>query len=182
MVKFLESAALHRIRDVRRDKSVLPRERGVYGLFFDVPPGIAPTDGCLIRDNLVLLYVGTAGADLTKSGNLRTRLGNHHLGGNERRSTVCQTLAALMPELAGPCVRKIERGNVKFHTSGEGASNVRTWMDEHVSVCWSVDPEPGRTERDLIARYFLPLNLEHNSHHPFAPELRRLRENRRSSS
>jgi hypothetical protein len=128
------------------------------------------------------LYVGTAGADLTKAGNLRNRLGDHHLGGNERRSTVCQTLAALMPEVAGPCIRRLERGNVKFHTSSEGASKIKAWMDDHVSVCWTVDPVPGKAEKELIARHPMPLNLEHNGHHPFARDLARLREARRSAA
>lgn len=182
MITFLESSPLYRIADVRRNKSLLPIERGIYGLFFDSPPGIAPTSGCYARDGLTLLYVGTAGADPAKSGNLRTRLGSHHLGGNERRSTVCQTLAAMMPEVAGPCVRKLERGNLKFHTSIEGASCIRSWMDDHVSVCWTVHPEPGKAERQLIAQYALPLNLEHNGHHPFARELGELRASRRSVS
>ncbi len=47
-------------------------------------------------------------------------------------------------------------------------------MDEHVSVCWTADPDPGKVEKQLIARYALPLNLEHNSAHPFAPELEKL--------
>lgn len=179
---FLESAPLFRITDVRRDKSLLPSERGIYGLFFASPPGTAPTDGCYRRSGLTLLYVGTGGADLTKSGTLRTRLGTHHLGGNERRSTVCQTLAALMPEVAGQCVQKLERGNLKFHTSSEGALRIRSWMDDHVSVCWTVHPNPGKAEKQLIAQYSLPLNLEHNSHHPFAGELRDLRERRRMAS
>ncbi|WP_425473610.1 GIY-YIG nuclease family protein [Sphingomonas xanthus] len=182
VVTFLEFAPLYRIRELRRNKSVLPRERGVYGLFFDLAPGIAPAKGCLTRDGLTLLYVGTAGADLTKGGNLRNRLGDHHLGGNERRSTVCQTLAALMPELAGPCVQKLERGNLKFHTSRDGAARIRNWMDEHVSVCWALDPQPGKTEKELIAQLLLPLNLDHNSHHPFALELGRLRETRRATA
>ncbi len=179
MTLFLETAQRHRISHLRRNKSALPRERGIYGLFFDVPPGVAPADGCYERDGLYLLYVGTAGADLSKNGHLRSRLGNNHLGGNERRSTVCQTLAALLPDLAGQCVAKLERDKPKFHTSDEGAAKLRAWMDEHVSVCWTADPDPGKVEKQLIARYALPLNLEHNSAHPFAPELEKLRASRR---
>ena len=182
MTLFLETAQLYRISHLRRNKSVLPRERGVYGLFFDTPPGAAPADGCLERDGLCLLYVGTAGADLGKNGHLRNRLGDHHLGGNERRSTVCQTLAALLPDLAGQCVAKLERDKLKFHTSAEGAAKVRAWMDEHISVCWTADPDPGKVEKELIARYALPLNLEHNGAHPFALELARLRQSRRSAA
>ncbi len=179
MTDFLETARLYRISDIRRNKPLLPQERGVYGLFFDLPPGAAPIDGCFARDGMHLLYVGTAGADLAKNGHLRNRLGDHHLGGNERRSTVCQTLAALLPDLAGQCLAKVERGKLKFHTSSDGAANLRLWMDDHVSVCWTAHSNPGKIEKELIARYVLPLNLEYNSAHPFALGLGGLRESRR---
>lgn len=182
MLSFLNEAPLFRLAEVRENKALLPKERGVYGLFFDTLPGGAPASGCHVRDGLHLLYAGTAGADLSKTGNLRTRLGDHHLGGNERRSTVCQTLAALMPEVAGQCVQKLERGNVKYHTSAEGVRKVQAWMDEHISTCWAVSPDPGALEREIIAQYELPLNLEYNSRHHFARELGDLRAKRRSSA
>ena len=87
-----------------------------------------------------------------------------------------------MPEVAGQCLAKQERGKVKFHTSTEGSLRIRQWMDEHVSVCWTPDPDPGRLETALIAHYSLPLNLEYNMHHPFALELGLLRSKRRSEA
>lgn len=74
MLLFPESARLHSLSGIRRNKAMLPGDRGLYSLFFRVAPGIAPTDGCFMRDGASLLYIGTAGADLAKEGNLRNRL------------------------------------------------------------------------------------------------------------
>lgn len=180
MVNFLNEARLYRVSEIRRDKALLPSERGIYGLFFDKIPGGVPAEGCFVRDGLHLLYIGTAGADLRKMGSLRARLGDHHLGGNERRSTICQTLAALMPEVAGRCLEKQERRGAKYYTSNDGVLKMQAWMDEHIWACWTVYPDPGTLERELIAQYALPLNLEYNSRHPFARQLGELREKRRS--
>ena len=178
MFSFLEAEPLVRIADLRQSKSALPKARGVYGLFFGLTPGRAPTEGCLLRENRSLLYIGTAGADLSKNGNLRTRLGDHHLGGNERRSTVCQTLAALLPDIAGLAVARNERGKIKFHTAKEGAARLRHWMDENIAACWIADPRPADIEMMLVRRYAPPLNIEFGVH-PFVPELQALRHSRR---
>lgn len=179
MSSFLETQPLIRLSVVRNAKSMLPNSRGVYGLFFRIPPGPAPVDGCYARDGLSLLYIGTAGADLSKSGTLRNRLGDHHLGGNERRSTVCQTLAALMPEVAGPAVAKNERGRTKMHTAKDGAERLRQWMDENISACWIASPRPADIEEQLVQRYSPPLNIEFCKH-PFVGELSALRAKRRA--
>jgi hypothetical protein len=160
---------------------MLPALRGIYGLFFATPPGPTTlTNGCFVRDGLVLLYIGTAGADLRKNGTLRIRLGDHHLGGNERRSTVCQTLAALLPEIAGPAIAKNERGNTKLHTSKDGAMRLRQWMDENIAACWIDFPRPAELEEKLVRQYAPPLNIDFCTH-PFVSTLKALRDKRRES-
>ncbi len=178
MTDFLETKPLMRVAEIRGSKALLPTSRGIYALFFDTPPGLTPIDGCYVRDNLSLLYIGTAGADLSKNGNLRKRLGGNHLGGNERNSTICQTLAALLPDIAGPAIAKDERGKIKFHTSKDGAIRVRNWMDEHVALCWLDYPDPAELEERLVRRYSPPLNIEF-SEHPFTPKLKTVRAERR---
>ncbi|MET0361961.1 MAG: GIY-YIG nuclease family protein [Sphingobium sp.] len=174
----MTNAPLYRIADVRRDKSVLPVARGVYALYFDRAPGPAPMDGCLVRDGGSLLYIGTAGADLRLNGTLRKRLGDNHLGGNERRSTLCHTLAALLPAMAGPALGRMEKGRIKLHTSSDGAQALRQWMDDHVAVCWTAFPRPGDLEEALIELHRPPLNIEFSAH-PFAMQLSALRDGRR---
>jgi hypothetical protein len=125
-----------------------------------------------------LLYIGTAGADVRKNGNLRKRLGNNHLGGNERRSTLCQTLAALLPAIAGPAIAKNEPSGIKFHTSTVGAAGLCQWMDQNIAVCWIAFPRPADLEKHLVLRYSPPLNIDF-SFHPFRAELEALRMTRR---
>lgn len=176
---FLETAPLFRLADIRLKRSLLPASRGVYGLFFRAPPGPTPIHGCYNRDDLSLLYIGTAGADLRKKGTLKSRLGNQHLGGNERRSTVCQTLAALMPEIAGFAIAKNERGRLKFHTSAFGAQQLRDWMDNNISVCWIEVSQPADFEGELVRKYAPPLNIDFCAH-PFVTRLKTLRDQRRT--
>lgn len=181
MSNFLEVNPLHSLAEVRRNKAMLPFERGLYGFFFRAAPGIAPIDGCFGRDGMSLLYIGTAGADLTKNGTLRKRLGEHHLGGNERRSTVCQTLASLLPDIAGQSIARSEGGRVKFKTSADGARRLRAWMDANIVTCWASHPRPGDVEADLVSRYNTPLNIDFSTH-AFVGVLEALRDERRAKS
>ena len=169
MTDFLETAPLVNLAEVRCDTGRLPKERGIYGLFFLASPGQAPKEGCLIREGRWLMYIGTAGANLSRSGTLRNRLGDHHLGGNERRSTVCQTLAARMPAGVGPAIARDERGKVKMHSSLEGVEWLRGWMDSHIAVCWTCEARPGDVEEALVRRYAPPLNINFSAH-PFVTQ------------
>lgn len=181
MRNFLESEPLLGVAEIRKNKTLLPDARGLYGLFFKIPPGDAPVDGSYHRDGMSLLYIGTAGADLGRDGTLRKRLGGNHLGGNERRSTVCQTLAALLPIVVGPAVAKLERGSLKFHTSVTGSSELQRWMDANVSACWQAYARPSELEEELVGRYKPPLNLDFCDH-PFVETLRKLRAQRRAKA
>ena len=178
---FPETAPLYRVDEIRMSKSLLPKQRGVYAWFFDQPPNEVPTEGCLQRDDMSLLYIGTAGADLRKNGNLHRRLGVSHLGGNERRSTLMQTFAAVMSELAGPAIAKVEPKGLKYHTSKIGEKALRDWMDLNTAICWIEHPAPAEVEAELIARYRTPLNIEFAAH-PFAPLLSEKRNQRRKEA
>ncbi len=181
MDSFLETSPLHSLAQIRRDKGILPADRGLYGLFFKSVPGMTPSAGCYIRDDMHLLYIGTAGANPTKEGTLRRRLGSQHLGGNERRSTLCHTLACLLPELAGPALARSERGNIKFHTSADGVRRLQSWMDMNIAACWTIHARPAELEADLIGRYATPLNVDF-SDHAFVGVLRSLRDQRRAQA
>lgn len=176
---FLETEQLVRVRVIRANKAILPQKRGIYGLFFHVAPPEVPIDNCFVREGASLLYIGTAGANLKLNGTLRKRIGNNHLGGNERRSTICQTLATLLPEIAGPPIPKDEKGKIKLHTSPDGAKRLREWMDQNISVCWTQHPDPSCLGSDLIRSYGPPLNIDY-SEHPFSVVLSGLREERRN--
>ena len=177
MASFLETAPLIGLADLRRNKRQLPEERGLYGFFFSTPPGIATTQGCYERDGRWLMYIGSAGATLHFDGNLRKRLGKNHLGGNERGSTICETLAALMPEMVGPAIIKFEKGKPKNHTSLLGKVKLKHWMDENIAVCWTTNPRPGDVEEGLVRQFAPSLNLDFSAH-PFSARLSGLRKAR----
>lgn len=181
MTSFLETAELYPLSDIRRDRAMLPDTRGLYGLFFRSPPGQTPVSGCYIRDGLSLLYIGTAGADLGKNGTVKKRLGSQHLGGNERRSTICHSLAALLPNIAGPAIAKLESRGIKYHTSADGVAQLSRWMDAHISACWISFPRPADLEAKLVRNYGTPLNIEHGIHE-FSATLESLREDRRKAA
>ena len=181
ILDFPETATLHRVRNLRMNKSILPKQRGVYAWFFETAPDQVPTRGCLRREGMYLLYIGTAGADLRKKGNLYRRLGASHLSGNERRSTLMQTFAAVMSELSGPAIAKLEPKGLKYHTSKSGEMAMREWMDLNTAVCWIEHPAPAEVEAELIDRYRTPLNIEFAAH-PFAPLLSEKRIRRRKEA
>ncbi len=170
-----------RLDDLRRDKAQLPVQRGLYGFFFARAPGAAPVEGCLQREGRHLLYIGSAGADLRRDGTLRVRLGKNHLGGNERRSTICMTLAALMPELAGAALFESRPKGVKYHTAPEGVARLCRWMDTNMAASWMAHRDPATQEAALIERYRPPLNLDFRSH-PFADRLNDLRAERKRTA
>jgi hypothetical protein len=56
-----------------------------------------------------------------------------------------------------------------------GEKSLSAWMACNASVAWLEHPEPWLLEREAIDRLDLPLNLQHNIHHPFGPILRQIR-------
>jgi hypothetical protein len=48
-------------------------------------------------------------------------------------------------------------------------------MADNALVCWVVQQEPWKLEDLLVATLDLPLNLQGNSRHPFAEQLRSVR-------
>ena len=73
----------------------VPPEWGVYAWFFKEIPGNVPTDGCISKDGMTLLYVGISPDKVGKPNsrqNLRKRITNHynhhHLSRKNRRTCV----------------------------------------------------------------------------------------------
>lgn len=163
---FVEKAPLVRLANLRKQKTMLPLDRGLYAMFFDVAPGITPLDDTLTRDGLHLLYIGTAGGDLSKQGTLRKRIGNH-LSCRVGSSTFAKSLAALMPEL-------LDDGPIAHAVGNSRNDNLRSWIDRHVSICWTPHLNPLALEAMLLARHVPPLNLDKSSH-GFKAQLKLLR-------
>jgi hypothetical protein len=72
----------------------VPQEPGAYAWFFKDVPAIVPTDGCVTKGDLTLLYVGISPDKIGKPNskqNLRKRITNHYRG-NAEGSTLRKSL------------------------------------------------------------------------------------------
>src|SRR5688572_23853962 len=98
-------------RDEMLGTDCVPRSPGVYGCYFrEIPPAV-PTEGCIVHDDLTLLYVGIAPKAPTQNGRspskatLRSRL-RYHMRGNAYGSTLRLTLGCLMSERLGIALQR----------------------------------------------------------------------------
>jgi len=172
--RLLSHARLFTRKEILSKPCPVPQSPGVYAWFFKaVPPGV-PTDGCIAREELTLLYVGISPKADPKVGKpsrqtLRTRV-RYHLRGNAEGSTLRLSLGCLLAENLGIELRRVGSGKrMTFTAPGEDA--LSTWMNENASVTWVEYHEPWELEAHLIKSLSLPLNLADNDHHPFRKEL-----------
>jgi hypothetical protein len=97
---------------------------------------------------------------------LRSRILDHHVGGNTGSSTFRFTLASVLRDeltlIPRRTLKKLDRAD---------NDRLRDWQREHLAVTWCVRPEPWLAEREVIARIRPPLNAAGNSAHPFHPTL-----------
>ena len=81
--------------EVLSKPSPVPSASGVYAWFFKEIPEIVPTDGCVTKDGLTLLYVGISPKNESSSQNIRKRIKSHYQG-NAEGSTLRLTLGVLL--------------------------------------------------------------------------------------
>jgi len=154
----------------------VPQEPGIYAWFFkDVPVNI-PTDGCIVKDNLTLLYVGISPDKVSKPNstqNLRKRITNHYRG-NAEGSTLRRSLGVLLTEQSDYPLRRVGSGKRMTFTH-LGEQWLDNWMEANAFVCWLKHPEPWVIEDELINTLSLPLNIKGNTDHLFTDNLSQLR-------
>ena len=154
----------------------VPQERGLYAWFFkEVPPGV-PTDGCVTKDGMTLLYVGICPKNdsVSEDRNLRTRIKSEHFNGNAEGSTLRQTLGILLSEQSDFPLRRVGSGT-RMTLTHLGENWLDAWMEENAFVAWVKHPAPWEVEKEIIERVSLPLNIQDNKHHPFYTQLREIR-------
>jgi hypothetical protein len=155
----------------------IPAAPGVYGWWFDRVPAGVPVEGCLVRGDRTLLYVGISPKVPPLNGRppskqtVKTRV-RYHYTGNAEGSTLRLTLGVLLAEELGIELRRVGSGT--RHTFSTGEQRLSEWMGEHAFVTVSEHPEPWVLEEQLIARWSLPLNLDQNSR-SFRPVLSAMR-------
>jgi hypothetical protein len=113
----------------------------------------------------VLLYVGIAPVRVTSCASVRSRICGQHLGGNVGSSTFRLSLASLLWERQGwtPCLT----GSGKPHLVPAENAALSAWQSSHLRLCWTVEQEPWRHEREVVWLMRPPMNRDHNEDHPF---------------
>ena len=152
----------------------VPPASGVYAWFFKEIPGIVPTDGCITKDGLTLLYVGISPKNESSGQDIRKRIKTHHYKGNAEGSTLRLTLGVLLAKESGFPLRRVGSGKRMTFTH-IGEQWLDAWMQENALVCWMEHADPGAIEEKILKTISLPLNLQGNQSHPFWAELGDLR-------
>jgi hypothetical protein len=158
--------------ELRERPALVPREAGVYGWYFRELPSDMDVSNCVKVGGQTLLYVGIAPGRSGSSSNLRRRLRQHCR--DRGSSTLRRTLAALLAERLGLVPGSGTRGPLRI--GDEGERRLSGWISANMAVAWAVTPDPWLAERDLIETLDLPLNLMHNSKHPFRSTLTKARD------
>jgi len=165
--------------EVLATPSPTPREPGVYGWYFkSIPPGV-PTDGCIRRDGLTLLYAGISPKAPPKNGRPPSKQRLHgriryHYRGNAEGSTLRLTLGVLLSNQLGIALRRVGSGK-RMTFLHEGEKRLSQWMGDNARVTWVIHPEPWVLEAKTIRNLSLPLNLDQNEGHAFHPVLSSMR-------
>jgi hypothetical protein len=154
----------------------VPQEPGAYAWFFkEVSPKV-PTDGCITKDGMTLLYVGISPDKVSKPNstqNLRKRITNHYRG-NAEGSTLRRSLGVLLTGQSDFPLRRVGSGK-RLTFTHLGEQWLDDWMEHNAFVCWIEHPTPWELEDELLGTLSLPLNIKGNKDHLFADSLSQLR-------
>jgi hypothetical protein len=168
-----KSHNLYSRSEVLSKPSPVPAVSGAYAWFFREIPEIAPTDGCVAKDGLTLLYVGISPKNERSSENLRRRI-TYHYRGNAEGSTLRLTLGVLLARKSCFPLRRVGSGRRMTFTH-LGEQWLDSWMEKNAFVCWVEHPSPWDLEYELLDALSLPLNIQGNQRHPFSSELSNMR-------
>lgn len=177
---FFKDAPLFTRAEILRRPDVIPSRRGVYAWFFRSIPPVVPADGCYVRNDLTLLYVGISPKNAVSRQNLRKRI-IYHYRGNAEGSTLRLTLGTLLSGASDLPLRRVGSGKRMTFTH-IGEQWLDDWMDANALVCWVEHDEPWMLEHELIQGHSLPLNIQDNRHHPFSASLSTLRREAKQSA
>ena len=153
-------------------------EHGVYAWWFDHALPLVPRDDCQHMGSHDMLYVGIAPP--TRSDGKRRRLSpikrrlvRNHLQGSIRRSTLRQSLVALLNRhMAFSCWRD---ASGRSRMRAEDEARLTEWISTHAGVTFMHTDDPWSLEEALVRDGpSLPLNLS-MSRHPFRKTLSALR-------
>lgn len=165
--------------DVLARPSAVPARPGLYAWYFDEPiPGV-PYAGCHANEHGTLLYVGIspgpppANGKATSRQNLYKRI-RYHYTGNAEGSTLRLTLGCHLSDVLGLELQRVGSGTrLTFTVPGE--ATLSEWIAQHARVAIFEHETPWLIEPSAIAAAVPPLNIDHNSAHPYYRSNRALR-------
>jgi hypothetical protein len=163
----------------------VPRVAGLYAWYFKEAPPSVPVSDCHMWNGMPLLYVGISPKKPPLNGAKpsRQKLWNrirYHMRGNAYGSTLRLTLGCLLSETLGIELRRVGSGDRL--TFADGEEKLSDWIRQHARVAWMPHTRPWEVEERLIRSLSLPLNLQHNDHHPFHKRLTDVRKLCRESA
>jgi hypothetical protein len=151
----------------------VPKTAGIYAWFFKEVPGIIPTGGCVVHNGLTRLYAGISPSSPNSRQQLQKRI-RQHFRGNAYSSTLRLSLGVLLQAQSQFPLRRVGTGN-RMTFGRDGENWLSEWMEQNAFVHWIEHPEPWSVEKEVLNALSLPLNIQHNRHHPFAARLSAMR-------
>ena len=151
----------------------VPKSRGLYAWYFKEIPPFVPTDGCIKKDKLNLLYVGISPKNNNSTQDLRKRI-KTHFSGNAEGSTLRLTLGVLLENKSGFALRRVGSGK-RLTFTHIGEQWLDNWMEQNAFVCWVEHQKPWQVEESIFKLVSLPLNIRDNDHNLFSQDLSKLR-------
>jgi hypothetical protein len=173
---------VHPVSKVLANIRSLPNKAGIYGWYFRFVAEFAFFKGCVVFQDEVmgdmwLGYLGIAqGAEGTRTFRGRFR---DHLKKDASRSTLRKSAGSLLSEHLGLLLVPDHNGRPTF---GDGELSLTNWLSENAFVSVVPCDQPELYEKTLIRDLAPPLNIQHNTTHPFYAELKRSRAVAGSSS
>lgn len=174
---FRMSPILLSVKDLYANPSLLPKERGIYGWYFNRLPPEIPPNQYIEHGSLMLLYVGIAGRNEASNSTLRSRIISQHIKGNAYGSTLRRTLGPLL--LKELKLTPYPKGNLhhKGFYFGPGEKELTSWLVMHAWLAWIPEKKPWEIEDSILTTYgsILPLNIEKNPTNPVGATLNNIR-------
>jgi predicted GIY-YIG superfamily endonuclease len=186
-----EFSNLFSYEEIEKNKKVIPCQPAVYAWYFkkikNLPKNFHyPIENgeiiCQEKNGIVLnlYYIGISG----NNNYLRKRL-NQHFNGNAESSTLRYSLGCLLSEHLDIKLQIKAKSSKRFsknHCIKLGENVLSKWLSENAFISFfSCDDKTTaeKIEKWLISKVSLPLNIEHNSKHPFCRELKKIRKTHR---
>ncbi len=152
-------------------------QSGIYAWFFPLnafEKAICkvPLEGCSTKAGRYLFYIGISPSSIKSCRTLRQRLVENHCKGNARRSTLRKSIGCLLQKQLQlvPC---LVSGRLSFTLESE--EKLSAWMSRHSFITWMALDEPWKYECAFIEHFRPPLNIKHNTQHPFSATLSSIR-------